>query len=472
MQRLLFIAVFAPSCASLTCNDLARLYTENNCCGNPNKTLTSGHGGAVATCGNIPLQYLDRSCCGADASPAVTPQPAWEKVFDQPPFGLQAHHTFAFVLHGTVYMVTGNLRKVSGGDYFSDAFYKWSLQNGFSDLGPFPGGKRGYAIGDVMQDTQKVYFGFGMTHLPPGQFACRYGGTPYRACGVNTSFPRLRDLWSFDGNANNKWTQLADHPGAVGRTHPAFVALRGKIYMGMGFGELLDGTGTSGDLRDVWMYDVQSDSWTELVPLPRPAHHPFQFSVGSQHAYFMFGHNLSKVYNDVYRHRFFIDGSDVWEQMASLPGQGRVAGAQFSHGGYGFVLGGEALDTESGANVVIDVHDNHRSMATGEFWRYDPQANAWAKLPSAPGRSRWAVTAFVHDDFVYMLLGSIRQGHGNNKTEEFPATGFRYYLGNCTGPRGMCQGQGLVVSSTLRSTVRTAWHVIVACLAMAALQVP
>mmetsp|Transcript_14377 Transcript_14377/g.42789 ORF Transcript_14377/g.42789 Transcript_14377/m.42789 type:complete len:474 (+) Transcript_14377:119-1540(+) len=473
MLRILHVVAVPVCLASLACDDLKRLYTENSCCGAGEKALASGGGGGVATCGAIPQRYLDRSCC--ETSTAVVPQPAWEKVFDQPPFGLQAHHTFAFVLHGAAYFVTGNLRKVDGGvTDFSDAFYRWSPQGGFSDLGPFPGGKRGYAIGDVMQDTQTVYFGFGMTRLPEGQTACRHGGTPYRACGVRTSYPRLRDLWSFDGNAEKNWTRLADNP-AIGRTHPALLALRGKIYMGMGFGELLDGSGKSGDLRDAWMYDVQSDSWTELAPLPRPAHHPFQFSAGGQHAYVMFGHNLSRIYNDVYRHRLFVDGSDAWERMASLPGQGRVAGAQFSHAGRGFVLGGEAEDTESGEGVVINPHDSHRSMATGEFWSYDPAADTWAQLPPAPGRSRWAATAFVLDDHVYMLLGSVRRGHGDNTTEEFPATGFRYYLGNCTGPHAMCsnqsQGQGhaSLVGSASRGAAR---HAAAACLAAAALRGP
>ena len=79
--------------------------------------------------------------------------------------------------------------------------------------------------------------------------------------------------------------------------------------------------------------------------------------------------------------------------MEEIPGEGRVAGTQFSHNGYGYVLSGDG--------------DDHDSMDEGEFYKYDGLTNTWEELPPHPGRSRWAPASFVLDNEVYIINGMI-----------------------------------------------------------------
>ena len=85
--------------------------------------------------------------------------------------------------------------------------------------------------------------------------------------------------------------------------------------------------------------------------------------------------------------------------MADIPGEGRVAGTQFSYSGKGYVLSGDG--------------DDHTSMETGEMWSYDPVLNVWDSLPPHPGTSRWAPASFVIDGVVYLYNGTTTVSGGN-----------------------------------------------------------
>lgn len=397
------------------------------------------------------------------ASAALEWEPA--PFMDSPPFGLDTTHTFGFTLKNRAYISTGNLR-VPEYDYcgecaqredFSDAFYSYDPTTGWTDLGMPAWGARGYAGGDVMyQGTpmEIAYFGFGQTRVKNEdgtyQKFPRWGFDSEGNYYLNpeaTTYPRLQDFWSFDGT---DFVQLASCPG-IGRTHPSVVAVDGYVYYGMGWGELCttdvpdacpphsamdDVRGKSGNLQDVWLYEVATDSWKEIAPLPRRAHHGFQFGIDGN-AYFLFGHDGGVLYDDVYRHNLFVDGTDTWTLMAPIPSIGRVAGTQFNLGSFGFVLSGEAADQNRGADNEMDnwwntdgglgVKEHHRSMDTAEFWRYDPMSDEWAAYPAPPGRSRWAPTNFILGDYVYYLQGVVRQGHEDegNFVQTWPTQGYR-----------------------------------------------
>ena len=66
-------------------------------------------------------------------------------------------------------------------------------------------------------------------------------------------------------------------------------------------------------------------------------------------------------------YRWDID-TETWTQMTDFPGEGRVAGTQFSIGDRGFVLSGDS--------------------------------DSWSALPPHPGPSRWAPGSFTIGNVV------------------------------------------------------------------------
>jgi len=188
------------------------------------------------------------------------------------------------------------------------------------------------------------------------------------------------DLWRYDAN-DESWTQLADCP-CDGRSHPAFVTTDTKIFVGLGNSVI-----GNYNYNDWWEYDIASDSWSQKPNFPSTRrHHPYFFEIDGL-AYVAFGHG-DIIYNDLY---VYNPDTEEWKFLGFLPDQARVAGTQFSHNGKGYVLSGDG-----------DTHDN---LPTGEFWCYDPGSNEWEKLQSHPGPGRWAPGSFLIDDTIYFTGG-------------------------------------------------------------------
>lgn len=274
----------------------------------------------------------------------------WVQVTSLPNVFNKTHHSFAFSFDDMGYIVSGN--SDSG---VRDNFYQYNpATDSWTELAPFPGGARGYAIGDIWNG--KAYFGFG-----------------------NDGSSRLNDLWVFDPS-NMSWTELASCPCAE-RAHPAMIAHNGKVFVGLG-------SSSSGNMNDWWEYDIALNTWSQKDDLPSLSrHHPYQFGI-DDYVYTGFGHGNS-IFNDWFRYDI---AGETWTQVATLPAEGRVAGTQFSYNGLGYVLSGDG--------------DNHRSMNTGEFWAYDPVTDAWDELPPHPEGSRWAPASFVINGEVYIINGT------------------------------------------------------------------
>ena len=202
----------------------------------------------------------------------------------------------------------------------------------------------------------------------------------YMGFGVDAEGNYLNDLWMWDPETDS-WTELAPCPCA-GRAHPAFIAHNDHIFVGLG--------NNNRNLRDWWVYDLNENTWTQAADFPDvERHHPFQFGVGD-YVYTGFGHG-PRIYDEWYRYDLT---SDSWTQMANIPDEGRVAGTQFNHMGKGYVLSGDG--------------DDHGRMETGEFWEYTPETDSWMQLPPHPGFSRWAPSSFVINHTVYFINGIVR----------------------------------------------------------------
>ena len=282
--------------------------------------------------------------------PIIVQSQNWVQVNSLPNSFNETHHSFAFSFDDTGYIVSGNS---NSGE--RDDFYQYDpVNDSWTELTPFPGAPRGFAIGDTWNG--KAYFGFG------------YDGTSL-----------LNDLWEFDPS-NMSWTELAPCP-CVARTHPAMIAHNGKVFVGLG-------NTSPENLNDWWEYDITLNTWSQKDDLPSQSrHHPYQFGI-NDYVYTGFGHG-NDIYNDWFRYDIT---AETWTQVATLPAEGRVAGTQFSYNGLGYVLSGDG--------------DNHDSMETGEFWAYDPISDNWEEMPPHPEGSRWAPASFIINGEVYIINGT------------------------------------------------------------------
>ena len=281
-------------------------------------------------------------------------------------------HPVGFGINDTGYAMVGMVETVAGITFLDDFYRYLPSEDKWESLQNFPGAARGFSIGVAHQG--KGYIGF--------------GAKINRTAG---EVEPLDDLWEYNP-ANDKWRQLPDCPGEP-RRHPAMEAVNGKIYVGLG-------DGNSGNLKDWWVLDLETEEWSQIPDMPgAPRHHPYHFSLNGK-VYAGMGHgprfapgaNASGVMDDWY---VYSPEDSTWTELQDFPGQARVAGTQFAHGEYGYILSGDG--------------GNHSYMDSGQFWRYKPETDEWKALPAHPGVSLWAPTSFVTNDMVHMVGGLNRK---------------------------------------------------------------
>jgi N-acetylneuraminic acid mutarotase len=233
-------------------------------------------------------------------------------------------------------------------------------------------------------------------------YGVSYGNKAYMGFGLgmtkDTSTGRtvsmaMNDLWEFDGETET-WKELKKCP-CNARYHPALVAAAGKIFVTVG-------GSPGGNLKDHWEYDIDTDTWTQKTDFPGlKRHHPYYFGIDST-VYVGFGHGQG-IYKDFYA---WSVNDETWTKVADLPAQGRVAGTQFSFEGKGYALSGQGED-----------HDN---LDSGEFWQYDPKDDKWKELEAHPGIGRWAPATFILDGELYFGTGQTNIEHKDFWTFTLP----------------------------------------------------
>jgi len=331
----------------------------------------------------------------------------WNQLND-PPF--LKHHSNGFGYGDKAYILEG-----TNTEDVSKEFWEYSAStDSWVQLDDFPGVGRSLAIGDDWNG--KYYYGFGF--------------------GINGG---LNDLWEFDPETMS-FTELPSCP-CVGRGHPSLIAHNDKIYIGAG-------STNNGDVKDWWEYDMITQEWKQGPDIPGDdRHHTFHFAMDD---YYYIGGGHIANWNR------YEPETQTWTSISALP-QGRVAGTQFNHDGFGYVLGGDDA--------------GHRNVSDREsFMRYNPDEEMWEYLPSLPNGSRWAPSSFIINDEVYFFGGLSDSFDGDITMWKFDLS-----LVNCLPPSGLNavnvseEAAGLFWSSTrdgLSDTLRwrkkgaQVWNVI------------
>ena len=177
------------------------------------------------------------------------------------------------------------------------------------------------------------------------------------------------------------------------------------------------GTGNSstGSYADLWQYNAVTDVWTQMANLPGVARtRGVAFAVNNK-GYLGLGMDATGVFlNDLWEYDPVLNS---WIQKANFPSTGRFAAIAFSVGTRGYV--GTGYD--------------QNSISYDDLWEYYPLTNTWTAKANFPGGIRAAAVAFSIGTKGYVGLGQDTIKKYNDLWEYNPATNIWIQKSNYPG---------------------------------------
>jgi hypothetical protein len=238
----------------------------------------------------------------------------------------------------------------------------------------------------------------------------------------------VADLLRFDP-ATGRYTRLAPMPERL--NHHVMAAWNGRIYVVGGMGDLLFGADTR---SDAFVYDPDTDSWSELPPMPTPRGAAAGAVIGDT-LYVAGGMTRNGRLSSALE--AFDLRTERWRRLADIPTpREHMIGAAV--GGDLYVAGGRTLTSDSidvveryepaadrwtrvapmpqdagsleGASVdgyflAVAGDDDREGWVTGKIQRYDPRSNSWSQLPEMRTK-RHGMAAAVADGRLWVFGGS------------------------------------------------------------------
>ena len=176
------------------------------------------------------------------------------------------------------------------------------------------------------------------------------------------------------------WVKVSDFDG-VARCSAVTFTVNNTVYVAAGgYG------GYKYRLKDLWKYNEDSGTWSEMAPMPDEAEartYAVAFAT-EKYGYVGLGYNGDTYLKDFYR---YDPASDSWTKIADFAGSARRAAVAFSVNGTGYV--GCGFD------------GNHLK----DFWKYDESTEAWVQITSIGGSKRMGASSFVIDGIAYVIGG-------------------------------------------------------------------
>lgn len=207
-------------------------------------------------------------------------------------------------------------------------------------------------------------------------------------------------LYVFGGNvrrsdvynpANNTWRQIANLPKAI--THAGVAVNGNNIYLAGGYINK-PGGGVTFATTDVWKYNVETNRWSSLPPLPE-ARGSGGLEILNGQFHFFGGSDLKRA--DRRDHWMLsLNGGTRWIRAASLPNARNHMGDAVLDGKL-YAIGGQVTQEHTGAQ--------------GAVYRWNPATNTWTKVASLPrARSHIAAATFVMGGRIIVIGGIADSG--------------------------------------------------------------
>ncbi|MFX0075813.1 MAG: Kelch repeat-containing protein [Candidatus Hermodarchaeota archaeon] len=201
--------------------------------------------------------------------------------------------------------------------------------------------------------------------------------------GWNATTTPYSSTWIFDYNSD-KYTEKKPSPAPIRRAEAGVVydSQRDMIVIFGGRESFTD----TGDFNDSWTYDCNTDTWTELFPViaPSPRRAVGMAYDSESDRIILFG-GQSGVSVEVFFNETWvgIPGSNTWQKMSPV----LAPPARFSHS--------MAYDNESDRVILFGGYSG--SSFFSDTWAYDYNTNSWEELINTTHPSARGAPAMVYD---------------------------------------------------------------------------
>ncbi len=211
-------------------------------------------------------------------------------------------------------------------------------------------------------------------------------------------------LFTISCSVSGQWVQKSSFPGGT-RTKATSFRIENKIY-------LLGGLNTSNViLRDLWEYNIATDTWQRKADFPGPERYGAASFVMNDVAYISTGGNDNGYLDDLWQYNSI---TDTWVQKNGLPA-GMAQHENQRVEAFAFVIGNRAY--LGGGNGFVFGPNSTNNYAFFDLWEYNPAGSVWthkSDIPDAIGRNM--SIASVINDKAYIGLGCNVQQTVNHQT--------------------------------------------------------
>jgi len=203
--------------------------------------------------------------------------------------------------------------------------------------------------------------------------------------GADENVWGLSDTWAYDFNTNS-WKEMAKGPEHHLGDRLVYDAESDRVVLfgGYGFGF------SNGLYNDTWVYDLNSDTWTEMKPDISPPGRNYQamtYDSRSDLVLMWGGADLSGSYYDsIWSYDF---NTNTWKELK--PTQGSVP--------RGRDYPAMVYDANSDRTILFG-----GSLGGNETWAYDYNTNTWTQLEPGTVPGKLSRHAMVYNPLAHQII--------------------------------------------------------------------
>lgn len=238
----------------------------------------------------------------------------------------------------------------------------------------------------IQKTTPSGRYGFAMVYDPLLKKAIFFGGGYQGSSGWEV----FDDMWTYD-STNNLWTEIYPtiKPSARSSHKMVYDSVNHKTVLYGGW------SAESGLMDDTWIYDAQTNQWTEVFPVEKP---PIRQSTSMYYDSIAQRVILFGGYSDVGPHL-----SDTWEYNYSDNSWTELNPSTHPSGRYG-------------SNLVYDANNSRGFLFGGrsgvetlndDTWVYYYENNSWSEIINVikPDIRYWHGMVYDSDNQKIMIFG-------------------------------------------------------------------